>query len=368
MATEQKTPLCETHVKYGGKVVNFAGWLLPVQYTGIIEEHKAVRNQAGLFDVSHMGEVSVKGRDALAYVQKIVTNDVARLAIGQIQYSPMCYMDGGVVDDLLVYRYGEQEFFIVINAGNIAKDWAWMQENAAGFDIELRNISDETAEIALQGPLAAQILQPLTEAVLQEIKYYWFKPNVTVAGKPVMISRTGYTGEDGFEIYCSPQDAGYIWDAIMDIGKPLGLQPAGLGCRDTLRFEAAMPLYGHELSAQITPLEAGLGKFVDFTKQSFNGHEALAAQKQAGVPRRLAGFIMRGRGIARAEYPVFCNGRNIGVVTTGSYAPTLEQNLGLALIEAECAVVGQSIQIEIRGKLVDAEIISKPFYNRKGKK
>ncbi|SDD60330.1 glycine cleavage system aminomethyltransferase GcvT [Sporomusa acidovorans] len=364
--TAKQTPLYETHQKYGGKMVEFGGWLLPVQYTGILDEHKTVRAKAGLFDVSHMGEVLVKGPDALAFLQKLVTNDVARIADTQVQYTPMCYPDGGTVDDLLIYRRSQAEYFLVINAANIDKDWQWLQENSAGFQVELTNLSAVTAELALQGPMAETILSKLTDAPLAGLPYYWFIPETIVAGKKVMVSRTGYTGEDGFEIYCHPQEAVDLWEAVMEAGKPYGLMPAGLGCRDTLRFEAALPLYGHELSATITPMEAGLCKFISLDKGEFNGRNVLAQQKQAGLKRKIAGFAVTGRGIPRAEYPVVCEGKTIGSVTTGSYAPTLDKNIGLALMEAGYAKIGQKIAIEIRGKQVPAEVIPKPFY-RKGK-
>lgn len=365
--TARKTPLYETHVKYGGKIVEFGGWLLPVQYAGILDEHKAVREKAGLFDVSHMGEVLVKGPEALAFLQKLVTNDVASMTDNKVQYTPMCYPDGGTVDDLLIYKRNNQEYFLVINAANIEKDWNWMKENSIGFDVELTNLSDETSELALQGPLAETILRKLTDAPLEQLGYYWFIPEVLVSGKTVMVSRTGYTGEDGFEVYCRPDEAAYLWEAIMEAGQPYGLVPTGLGCRDTLRFEAALPLYGHELSAAISPIEAGIGKFVSLDKGDFNGRAMLAEQKQNGPQRKVAGFVLTGRGIARAGYPVVYEGRQIGTVTTGSYAPTLEQNIGLALVEAEYAKVGQSFAVEIRGKNIPAEVIKKPFYHRKGK-
>lgn len=365
--TARKTPLYETHVKYGGKIVEFGGWLLPVQYAGILDEHKAVREKAGLFDVSHMGEVLVKGPEALEFLQKLVTNDVASMTDNKVQYTPMCYPDGGTVDDLLIYKRNNQEYFLVINAANIEKDWNWMKENSIGFDVELTNLSDETAELALQGPLAETILRKLTEAPLEQLGYYWFIPEVLVSGKTVMVSRTGYTGEDGFEVYCRPDEAAYLWETIMEAGQPCGLVPTGLGCRDTLRFEAALPLYGHELSAAISPIEAGIGKFVSLDKGDFNGRAVLVEQKQNGPRRKVAGFVLTGRGIARAGYPVVYEGRQIGTVTTGSYAPTLEQNIGLALVEAEYAKVGQSFAVEIRGKNIPAEVIKKPFYHRKGK-
>lgn len=365
--TARKTPLYETHVKYGGKIVEFGGWLLPVQYTGILDEHRAVREKAGLFDVSHMGEVLVKGPEALEFLQKLVTNDVASMTDNKVQYTPMCYPDGGTVDDLLIYKRGCQDYFLVINAANIEKDWHWMKENSIGFDVELTNLSDETAELALQGPLAETILHKLTDAPIEQLGYYWFIPEALIAGKTVMVSRTGYTGEDGFEIYCQPGETAYLWEAIMEAGQSFGLVPAGLGCRDTLRFEAALPLYGHELSADISPIEAGIGKFVSLDKGDFNGRAKLAEQKQNGTRRKIAGFVLTGRGIARAGYPVVYEDRQIGTVTTGSYAPTLDQNIGLALVEAEYARIGQSFAVEIRGKNIPAEVIKKPFYHRKGK-
>jgi aminomethyltransferase len=366
MSTARQTPLYATHQQYGGKIVEFGGWLLPVQYSSILEEHRAVREKAGLFDVSHMGEVAVKGADALAYLQRLVTNDVSRIVDGQIQYTPMCYGDGGTVDDLLIYRRTALDFLLVINAGNIDKDWAWMQENRGGFNVELTNLSDETAELALQGPLAQTILNQLSDKPLDALRYYWFWDGMKVAGRPVLISRTGYTGEDGFEIYCRPADAAFLWNKIVEAGKPLGLLPAGLGCRDTLRFEASLPLYGHELSAGISPLEAGLARFVNLEKGDFIGRTALADQQAGGTKRKLAGFVVTERGIARADYPVMVEGRQIGTVTTGSYAPSLDKNIGNALVESEFAKVGQHFDIEIRGKNVPAQVIPRPFYKRKG--
>jgi aminomethyltransferase len=367
MATARQTPLYEIHRKYGGRIVEFGGWLLPVQYSGIVEEHHAVRSRAGLFDVSHMGEVSVQGAQACAFLQKLVTNDVSQLAPYQVQYSPMCYPDGSTVDDLLIYKYGENDYLLVVNAANIDKDWDWIRENSAGFSVRLENLSDATAQLALQGPRARDILAELTDAPIDALSYYRFIPEAAVAGRKTVISRTGYTGEDGYEIYCAPDDAAFLWEALMEAGKPYGLLPAGLGCRDTLRFEACMPLYGHELSVRISPLEAGLSRFVKLDKGEFNGSAALAEQKAKGVARKLAGFAVTGRGVARAGYPVTAAGKTVGQVTTGSYAPTLGKNLGLALIETAFAKTGQIIDIEIRGKQVAAEIIAKPFYKREGK-
>lgn len=367
MAELRQTPLYATHVKSGGKMIEFGEWLLPVQYSGIKEEHQAVRKRAGLFDVSHMGEILVEGRDAVAFLQYLVTNDVARLANGQIQYTPMCYQDGGTVDDLLVYRLGDKAFLLVVNAANTAKDFAWIRECAAGFAVQLTDKSAETAQLALQGPAAGAILAKLTAAPLGKLEYYWFIQDAEVAGKRVLLSRTGYTGEDGFEIYCRPEDACQLWDALLAAGGAEGILPAGLGSRDTLRFEACFPLYGHELSAQITPLEAGLAPFVKLDKPDFVGQKALAGQKLEGLKRRIAAFVLKDRAIARAGYPVFFEGRPIGAVTSGSYAPTLEKSMGLALIEAEYAKAGREISVEIRGRQVPAEVVPKPFYKREGK-
>lgn len=360
----KKTPLFDTHIKYGGKIVEFGGWLLPVQYSGIIDEHNAVRTKAGLFDVSHMGEIWAEGKGAFAFLQNLVTNDLAGMQEGQIRYSPMCYKDGGTVDDLLVYKYGEELYLIVVNAANIEKDWNWMQENASGFEVVLTNKSDETAQLALQGPAAVAILSKLTDAPVSDIQYYHFLPEVMVAGKETLVSRTGYTGEDGYEIYCAPHDAAELWEAIMAAGKEEGILPTGLGCRDTLRFESCLPLYGHELSAEISPLMAGLGRFVKLDKAAFNGLEALQAQKAAGLPQKVMGVEVTGRGIARAGYPVKAGGKVIGSVTTGSPAPTLGKNMALALIDAAYAEIGREIAVEVRGKDISAVIVAKPFYKR----
>lgn len=361
----KKTPLYDKHIQCGGKVIEFGGWLLPVQYKGIIDEHHAVRKQVGLFDVSHMGEFIVEGDQAIAYLQYLLTNDFSAMQSKQIQYSPMCYPSGGTVDDLLVYKYTDQKFMLVVNAANIDKDWSWALDAAKGFDVTLTNISDQTAQIALQGPLAEKLLQPLTATDLSNIKYYWFEPECTIEGIPAIISRTGYTGEDGFEIYLQPADAPKLWDILLDKGQEFGIMPAGLGCRDTLRFECCMPLYGHELSAEITPLMAGMPRFVKLDKaEDFIGKQALAEQKAAGLQKRLVGLEMVGRGIARAEYPVLKDGEPIGIVTTGSPAPSLGKNLALALIDAEYNAIGTELDVEVRGKPVAAKVISRPFYKK----
>lgn len=364
MMEGKKTPLYDIHVQSGGRIVEFGGWLLPVQYAGVLEEHKAVRTQAGLFDVSHMGEIWAEGPDIFAYLQELITNDLTGLAVGQVRYSPMCYKDGGTVDDLLLYKFAEECYLIVVNAANIDKDWAWMKEQIGAHKVVLTNRSDETAQIALQGPAAVGILKKLTTAPVEELKYYHFTPEVMVAGVKALVSRTGYTGEDGFELYCAPAQVAALWKSIMQAGADEGLVPAGLGCRDTLRFECCMPLYGHELSPEINPLMAGLGMFVKLDKPYFNGIEALRKQKAEGVTKKIMGLEMVGRGIARAGYPVLCEGKAIGHVTTGSPAPTLGKNMALALLEAGCAEVGKTVAVEVRGKAIEAVLVKKPFYKR----
>lgn len=353
------------HLKYGGKIIDFGGWALPVQFSGIIEEHRAVRTAAGLFDVSHMGEIDVKGPDALALVQKLITNDASKLAKNQVLYTPMCYENGTVVDDLLVYRLGEDHFYLVVNAANTDKDYAWIRGQARAFnDVSAENLSDSTAQLALQGPKAGEILRKLTKTDLASIKYYWCLPDVNVAGSRCLVSRTGYTGEDGFEIYCKPKDAPKLWEILLETGDEDGLIPVGLGARDTLRFEARLPLYGHEIDEKTTPIEAGLGIFVKLEKLAFNGKGALVRQKAEGVTKKLVGFEMVDRGIPRGGYPIARDGREVGYVTTGSFAPTLEKNIGLGFVPPELARVGEEIDVVIRGKGVKALIVKTPFYRR----
>lgn len=362
---EKKTPLYDKHLEYGGKVIEFGGWLLPVQYKGIIEEHNAVRNQVGLFDVSHMGEFLVEGEQAFDYLQYLLPIDCSQLAPKQIQYSPMCYPDGGVVDDLLLYKYSDQKYMLVVNAGNINKDWEWCTKSAAGFNVTLTDCSAQIAELALQGPNAAKLLQSLVDVDLSQMGYYWFEPVCMLNGVEVLISRTGYTGEDGFEIYLSNDKIAGIWDLLLKEGQVHGIMPAGLGCRDTLRFEACMPLYGHELSEKITPLMAGMPRFVKVDKkEDFIGKAALTEQKAAGAKQKIVGLEIIGRGIARADYPILKDGKAIGHVTTGSPAPTIGKNLAMALIDAEYAKVGTEVSVEIRGKAVQAVLVARPFYKR----
>lgn len=363
MVELKRTPLYEEHLAAKAKLIDFGGWEMPVQYAGVIEEHHTVRTKAGLFDVSHMGEVDVKGKDALPFVQNLITNDVTKIQEGQILYSPMCYSNGGIVDDLLVYRYSTEHFYIVVNASNTEKDYAWMLEQTQGYDVQLDNISAQVAQVAIQGPLAEQILQKLTSTDLLEIKYYWFKDG-EIHGVPCLLSRTGYTGEDGFEIYMAPDQAAEIWRKILEAGQPEGIQPIGLGARDTLRFEAKLPLYGNELGSEISPLEAGIGFFVKLTKEKFIGKEALEAQKEKGLTRKLVGLEMIERGIARSHYPIQKNGEEVGFITSGSFSPTLNKNIALALVRADLAEMGSPLEVMIRGKAVKAQIIPTPFYKR----
>ncbi|MCY9660394.1 glycine cleavage system aminomethyltransferase GcvT [Paenibacillus chondroitinus] len=361
----KRTPLFPVYAEHGARVIDFGGWELPVQFTGIQKEHDAVRQQAGLFDVSHMGEVRVTGEDALSFLQKITTNDVAKLENGQCQYSLMCYPDGGVVDDLLVYKISDNNYMLVINASNIDKDMAWMQQHLVG-RTEITNISDETAMLALQGPHAERILAKLTDAPIQTLKTFRFLPDVKVAGINALLSRTGYTGEDGFELYIDRHDAVQLWKLLLEAGQEQGLVPAGLGARDTLRFEARLPLYGQELSQDISPLEAGLNYFVKLDKGDFIGRDVIAGHKANGTPRKLVGIEMIDRGIPRPHYKVFTTeGTPIGEVTTGTQSPTFKTNIGLALIDSAYSALGTEVNVEIRGAQVKAKVVATPFYKRK---
>jgi len=361
------TPLYENHLKLKGKIIDFGGWALPVEYSGILLEHEAVRTKAGLFDVSHMGEITVKGEDAEKYLQNMLTNDISVLTNNQIAYTTMCYPDGGVVDDLLVYKYNREDYLLVVNASNTDKDFDWLKNNVSG-STEVKNVSSDYAQLALQGPEAQTILQRIVKDDLNEIEFYHFKDNVEVGGIKALVSRTGYTGEDGFELYFASAEGPKMWELLLETGKEDGLVPAGLGARDTLRFEAALPLYGQELDNDITPLEAGLGFCVKLAKDDFIGRDALAAQKAEGLKRKVAGFEMVDRGIPRSHYEVYADGKKIGYVTTGSFSPTLKKNIGLALIDAEYAKVGTEIEISVRNRNLKAIIIKKPFYTKKYKK
>jgi aminomethyltransferase len=365
----KRTPLFPMHIKHQGNLIDFGGWELPVDYkeTGILSEHHHVRKAAGLFDVSHMGEVTVRGDDAEAFVQNLVVNDISPLAQYQICYSPMCYPDGGCVDDLLVYKYAPDHFFIVVNAANADKDFNWMQQQVTSeMNLTLENHSSSYAELALQGPQAEAVLQRICTLDLATIKYYWFAPQVSIAGIECIVSRTGYTGEDGFELFTAPSQACALWDAIIEAGQGIVL-PIGLGARDSLRFEAKLPLYGHEIDRDITPLEARLDRFVKLGKSDFIGKEALARQSEIGPERLQAEFVMLGRGIPREHYEVQKNGLVIGRVTSGGYAPSLNNNIGLALVERAYAVPGERFDVMIRNKAVAAQVGTDVFYKRRKK-
>ncbi|WP_342511380.1 glycine cleavage system aminomethyltransferase GcvT [Sporosarcina sp. FSL K6-1522] len=362
--TLKRTVLFDSYAEYGGKTIDFGGWELPVQFSSIKAEHEAVRTKAGLFDVSHMGEVLVRGEGALAYLQKLVTNDVSKLKDGQAQYTAMCYENGGTVDDLLIYKRADNDYLLVVNASNIDKDLEWMNKHLTG-DVTIEDQSAAYTLLALQGPVAQDVLQKLTDEPLEEIKFFRFKENVNIAGHNVLISRTGYTGEDGFEIYGSPEAAVALWPAILKAGESEGVIPAGLGARDTLRFESGLPLYGQELSKDISPLETGLGFVVKVNKEEdFIGKEALAAQKENGVPRKLVGLEMIDKGIPRTGYKVFLGDEEIGEVTTGTQSPTLKKNIGFALLKSEHTSQGTEVEVEVRNKRLKAVIIATPFYKR----
>jgi aminomethyltransferase len=357
------------HVKYGGKIVDFHGWELPVEFSTIIEEHNCVRERVGLFDVSHMGEVMVEGDSAMDFVQSLITNNAQRLVDGQICYTPMCYANGTIVDDCLVYRYNPKKFFIVINASNVDKDFQWMKEHGASFEnLSLVNLSDTFGQLALQGPFAEKLLQPLTDCDLSEITYYHFRAEVMVAGIKTLVSRTGYTGEDGFEIYIpeiTQEKAEILWDAIMNAGADSGIQPIGLGARDTLRLESRLMLYGNDIDDTTTPIEAGLSWTVKFKKPEFNGMAVLREQKSAGTPRRLVGFEMVKKSVPRQGYDVVnSEGTVIGRVTSGSFAPYLKKYIGLAYVDSQYVEIGTSIGISIRGRNYEAVVVETPFYKR----
>ena len=367
MDSVKKTALYDEHVAAGGKIIDFAGWALPVQYEGIMEEHEAVRNAAGMFDVSHMGEVDVIGKDAFAFVQNLVTNDISKLEDNQVMYGMMCYEHGGVVDDLLVYKFNGEHYYLVINASNVAKDFAWMQEQSKGYDLKLVNLSDDVSEIAIQGPLAQDILQKVVDIDLSTIKFFYCNRNVTIDGVKCLVSRTGYTGEDGFEVYTDHEGIVKVWRKLLEVGKDMGLKPTGLGCRDTLRFEATLPLYGHEIDQDITPLEAGLGFFVKLDKENFIGKDALVAQKENGLPRKTVGLEMQ-KGIPRQGYEVFSGDQKIGVITTGYFSPTLKKNIALALIDSAYGEMGSELGVQVRKNVFPATVVSKRFYQKNYKK
>lgn len=369
MSELKRTGLYDRHVALGARIIPFAGWEMPVQYAGILAEHRAVRGQAGLFDLGHMGQLRVDGPDALAFLQYTTTNDISRLAPGEAMYTLLSNENGGVVDDLIVYRNpaGQDGYMIVLNAANTAKDIAWWEaarQRRADLGVELHDISPETSMIAIQGPNAVAITQRVTSDPLGELAYFTWCDG-QIAGVPARIARTGYTGEDGFEFYLANEHVGRVWDALLEAGKDLGVVPVGLGARDTLRLEAKMPLYGQELGDEISPYESGLGWAVNLDKGDFVGRDRMAAVKEQGAPRRVVGFKMQGRsGSPRTHYPVIVDGEQVGEVTSGAFSPTLEENIGLALVERPVAGVGKPLQIVVRGKPVDAIQVKTPFYKR----
>lgn len=348
-------------------MVEFGGWDMPVQYpAGTVTEHLRTRTRAGLFDVSHMGEFDVRGPDAIGFVNRLVSNDVSKLIDGQAQYCALTTPEGTVIDDLLVYRLAEDHLLLVVNAGTTEKDWDWVQSHHASENVELQNRSAEYCQLALQGPDAITILQKLTELPLEEIKYYHFREGA-VDGVPAIVSRTGYTGEDGFEVYAAAAEAERLWDKILDAGNygaDDGVLPCGLAARNTLRLEAGMCLYGHEIDETTTLLEANLGWICKLNKGDFVGREALLKQKEEGIKRKLVGFVVTDRGIARDGQEVLINGQRVGRVTSGSPAPFLKQNIGMAYVPVEFAAAGTVIEVDVRGKLTGAQIVPLPFYKR----
>lgn len=361
----KRTPLFPVHVKAGAKMVPFGGWEMPVQYTGIIEEHRAVRRAVGLFDISHMGEFEVEGPEAVAALQGLTTNDVATLEIGQVQYSLLCYPDGGIVDDLTVYRLATNRFMLTVNAANIDTDWAWVTEH--GGKARWLNISAETALLAVQGPKAEECVQRLADRDPSGLRYYWFVEG-RVAGVPARISRTGYTGEDGFELYVAAADAERLWFALLEAGEPDGITPVGLGARDTLRLEMRYALYGNDIDATTNPLEAGLGWVVKLAKGDFIGRSGIEQVKAKGPKRKLVGFEMVDRAVPRHGYRIVKDGREAGVVTSGSYGPAVDKYIGVGYVTAELARVGSELDVEVRENPRRARVVPTPFYPPKVKK
>lgn len=358
---EKKTPLYDVHVEEGGKIVPFAGYLLPVQYEGLITEHNTVRTKCGLFDVSHMGQILFKGPGALASLNHLITNDYTNMEVGRVRYGVMCYEDGGAVDDLIVYKFGEESYFVVVNAANKDKDYKWMSEHLLA-DTTIEDISDSIAQVALQGPLAPQILAKLTDASKLPTKYYTAVAHVDIDGIDCMVSTTGYTGEGGYEIYTAAENGIAIWKKLREAGKEEGLIPCGLGARDTLRLEAAMPLYGHELSAEISPVEAGLNFGIKLD-HDFIGRDALAAM---GDPARVrVGLEVVGRGILREEQDVYIGDEKIGFTTSGTKCPYIDKAIAMAYLPREKSEVGTEVEVDVRGRRVQAKVIPLPFYSRK---
>ncbi|MEO8434698.1 MAG: glycine cleavage system aminomethyltransferase GcvT [Pyrinomonadaceae bacterium] len=366
----KRTALNQTHRRLGGRMVDFGGWDMPVQYpAGTVEEHLRTRTHSGLFDVSHMGEIDVRGSDAIPFVNRLASNDVTKLVDGQAQYSALTTPQGTVIDDLLVYRFAQDRLLLVVNAGTTEKDWDWIKSHQADESVELRNVSHDYCQLAVQGPDALRILQTLTDSPISEIKYYHFQEG-QVDGVPAIISRTGYTGEDGFEVYAAAEKGEQLWNKIMDAGNfgaATGVLPCGLAARNTLRLEAGMALYGHEIDEDITLLEANLGWICKLNKGDFIGRESLLKQKEEGVQKRLVGFDVTERGIARDDQDILIDGQVVGRVTSGSPAPYLKKNIGMGYVPVAFANEGREIQVDVRGRPVGARIVPTPFYKREKK-
>jgi aminomethyltransferase len=357
----RQSPLDAVHRALGAKMVPFAGWTMPVEYGGLVAEHLAVRTAVGLFDVSHMGEILIQGRDALRFVQHVTCNDAARLVDGQVQYSGLLNERGGFVDDILVHRLAEDSYFLCVNAANTAKDAKWLRGHAAGFEVDIRDVSHEYAQLAVQGPRAVALVQSLTVEDITGLGYYRFRRDVVIAGITALVARTGYTGEDGVEIYCAPTDAERLWKALTEAGNPV---PCGLGARNTLRLEARMALYGHEIDDTTTPLEADLGWICKLSKGDFLGRDALLRQQAAGLTRKLVGFEVEDRVPVRDGYPLVADGQEVGRVTSGSPSPFLRKNIGLAYLPIDKTAVGTQVFAIVRGREVPCRIVPTPFYKR----
>ncbi|MEF2293947.1 glycine cleavage system aminomethyltransferase GcvT [Virgibacillus dokdonensis] len=365
----KQTPLYPIYEEYGAKVIDFGGWNLPVQFKGIKHEHEVTRTKAGLFDVSHMGEIEVKGPKSLEFLQRMVTNDVAKLTPNRAQYTFMCYEDGGTVDDFLIYKLKEDDYLLVVNAANTDKDYQWLLDNNdyVAEELAIENVSNCYAQLALQGPLAEEVLQSLTSADLSAIRFFRFETDIAFTGveERALVSRTGYTGEDGFEIYIPTASGIALWKAILDAGKEKGVEPIGLGARDTLRFEAGLPLYGQELSPEITPIEAGLSFAVKVNKANdFIGKQVLQQQMEQGAKRQLVGLEMLDKGIPRTSYEVYDGETKVGSITSGTQSPTFQKNLGLALVSTASAELGTVLFVQVRKRQLKAKIVETPFYKR----
>ncbi|MBI3629841.1 MAG: glycine cleavage system aminomethyltransferase GcvT [Candidatus Rokubacteria bacterium] len=356
----KRTPLYAAHVRAGARMVPFGGWEMPVQYSGILEEHRTVRRAVGLFDVSHMGEFEVAGPGALATLQHLTTNDVAALAVGQVQYSLLCTPEGGIVDDLTLYRLAADRFMLTVNASNIDKDWAWASGHGGG-EARWRNVSVDTALLAVQGPRAEELVAGLAGVDVKSLGYYRFREG-RVGGVRALVSRTGYTGEDGFELYLAAGDAERLWQALLDRGAAAGIAPVGLGARDTLRLEMRYALYGNDIDETTNPLEAGLGWVVKPAKGDFVGRAAIEKMRAAGIPRKLVGFEMVDRAVARHGYRILKDGRPVGVVTSGSYGPSVDRYIGVGYVETPLSAVGAEIQVEVRGAAQAARVVKTPFH------